>query len=237
MQDIFTGKEIKCYETTAFMTDSCRNPLWRVETTDSIDCHERDLRRFTTAEARSVGRSYLVAKGVSAYDVTSLEGGLQHYIEDELGMSHGMCLHQEAGAGKRNEFSITAQEKARRDKGLACPFSLFMTIIKTTDRKWFIGPLRQHDAPRRLTACTVTSHDGKDKFNVSVRANKQSFPDTPSVLKDKAAKEASAAKDKERHANAKIENKKKADAEQAAATNDDTERREKRKAEGQPICD
>ena len=58
-------------------------------------------------------------------------------------------------------------------------------------------------------------------------------------MKDKAAKEASVAKTKERHAKRKAdaEQAAAADAEQAAATNDDTERREKRKAEGQPICD
>ena len=117
-QKIKSGQEIKCPETTAFMSICLRDPLWRIETHTTkpqlfgrpgigprlVKANkERDLRLFTREEARTVVRSYILAKCVSAYDATGLEGCLQRYIE-KMGLPHGRCLHMEAGAGSRSEF-------------------------------------------------------------------------------------------------------------------------------------
>ena len=84
MTHIVPGEEIRCNETTAFMTGNDRDPLWRLQKLD-ID-NKEDLKRFSTYEAKDVVRSYLLAECVSAYDVTTLEGTLQRYIEDDMNM-------------------------------------------------------------------------------------------------------------------------------------------------------
>jgi len=96
-QKITPGKEIKCPETMDFMCNYVRNPLMRIDTFDNGN--QRDFRRFTGKEAKTVVLTYLLAKCVSGYDATSLEGSLQRYIEKEMGMPHGFCLRKKAGAG------------------------------------------------------------------------------------------------------------------------------------------
>ncbi|KAJ1464334.1 hypothetical protein T484DRAFT_1758175 [Baffinella frigidus] len=181
MTIITPGEEIKCNETTAFLPEVQRNPLWRIEAPDG------DLKRFTTSEAKSIVCSYLLADCVSAYDVTSLEKGCQLYCENELNMPHGMCLHKNIGAGARMQYSTTPQEKKRIANGEACEYSLVLSLIKTDARTFAdSSPDDPGDRPPPLTSCSVTSHDGKMTYNVSVRGYKQSFPDTESVKADKA---------------------------------------------------
>lgn len=183
MQPIKPGEEVKCRETTHFLTSYLRNPLWRKDTTD------RDLKRFTEPEARSIVRPYLLAQCVSAYDMTSLETGCQLYIEKELTMPHGMCLHQIAGSGARTQYSKSACEKAREEKGEACIYSLVLALIKVNSPIFAdVDPIDPDRAPP-LTSCCVISHDGKVTYNVSVRGHKQEFPNTESVMKDNASKQ------------------------------------------------
>jgi len=136
---------------------------------------ERDLRRFTGPEAKTVVRSYLLAKCVSAYDATSLESGLQHYIE-KMGMPHGMCLHREAGAGPRSEYGKTNPETTW----------VALSIIRVKKPNFAdVDPVHPNRFPP-LQSCTVTSHDGKMDYNVAVRGDKQKFQGTKSVLADEA---------------------------------------------------
>jgi hypothetical protein len=123
-----------------------------------------------------------------------------------------MCLHRKAGSGVRLENSVTSYEKQRIKTGEKMVYSVAITLVKTTSQEWFIGPLDQEDALRPLTACTASSPDGKNTFNISVRGDKQNFPDTPSVCSDKAAKTATNAKTNERR------RKRKADAISSTAT-------------------
>jgi hypothetical protein len=209
MRKITAGKEIKCVETTNFMTMADRNPLWRIDTTD-IDTN-RDLRRFTGPEAGSVVRSYLLADCVSAYDATSLEGKLQHYIEDEIDMPHGLCLHKEAGAGSRKQYSRTKVEKARLAKGEACVYSVVLSMIRVISPTFAdIDPSDPDRAPP-LTSCSVVSHNGKQTYNVVVRGHKQPFPDTKSVIADKAKIKRDKATTKKRHAEERADKKRKAE--------------------------
>jgi hypothetical protein len=204
MRKITAGKEIKCVETTNFMTMADRNPLWRIDTTD-IDTN-RDLRRFTGPEAGSVVRSYLLADCVSAYDATSLEGKLQHYIEDEIDMPHGLCLHKQAGAGSRKQYSRTKVEKARLAKGEACVYSVVLSMIRVISPTFAdIDPSDPDRAPP-LTSCSVVSHNGKQTYNVVVRGDKQPFPDTKSVIADNAEIARKKAADKKRRAEEKAAN-------------------------------
>ena len=193
MQPITAGNEEKCPETHDFMTSIKRNPLWRIEREEY-----GDLKRFTCREFNSVRRSYLLATCFSAFDATCLEGGLQFYLEKVLGMPHGMCLHRKAGAGSRMENSFTPSELTRIKNNEIMVYSVAITLVKTTSQEWFIGPLDQ-DASRQLTSCTVSSHDGKTSYNVVVRGSTEEFPDTPSVLSDKAARAASRTKTVARH--------------------------------------
>jgi hypothetical protein len=193
MTSIKPGKEVKCRETTHFLTASQRSPLWRKNSTDG------DLKRFTRKEAKSITRPYLLAQCVSAYDMTSLEGACQVYIENELRMPHGMCLHQKAGAGSRMQYSQSAREKAREEKGEACLYSLVLSLVKVNSPTFAdVDPIIPDRAPP-LTACSVTSHDGKTTYNVSVRGHKQEFPDTESVIRDRASKQKIRDTTNERH--------------------------------------
>ena len=189
-QKITSGQELKCTETTKFLSECDRDPLWRTETRRTkpqvwdrpgigpVPKHindERDLRRFTVAEAKTVVRSYLLAKCVSSFDATSLEGGLQRYIED-MGMPHGLCLHKEAGAGSKREYGNTKPETTW----------VALSLIRVTSLKFAEVDLVYPTRSPPLTSCTVTSHNGENTYNVSVRGPKQKFPSTKSVLEDEA---------------------------------------------------
>jgi hypothetical protein len=195
--DIEPGTEIKCPETTQFLVQCHRNPIWRILRTGIGT--EQDLERFSGIEARSVVRPYLLAECVSAFDVTSLEGGLQHYIEDELGLAPGMCLHKRAGAGSRLQYSTTKKERKRIDAGHACIYSLSVSFIKTTSRTFADTNILDPGRPPRLISCTAISHDGEQIFNVCVQGKNNPFPDTKSVVADKASNKATFAKNAERH--------------------------------------
>jgi hypothetical protein len=194
MQTMDSGSEEDCPESYAFMTEQDRNPLWRVKKEDG------DLKRIESNEFNDMQRrSYTLAICESAYDATSLECELQHYLEDVLEMPHGMCLHRKAGSGNRLENSFTPAELERIKTDGKLTYSVAVTLVKTTSQEWFIGPLEETEL-RPLTSCTTTSHDGKTIFNIAVRGNGEDFPDTPSVLKDAASNKTKNAKNVERHA-------------------------------------
>ena len=178
-QDITSGIEIKCSETTKFMSCCRRSPLMRIDTVDKGN--QRDFRRFTVKEAKTVVRSYILAKCVSAYDATGLEGSLQRYIEKEMGMSHGLCLHQKAGAAPKLEYGSTNPETTW----------VAVSLIRLTSPTFAdVDHVDPNRSPPLLT-CTITSHDGKITYNVGVRGDKQKFPCTKSVVADEAKKAAS----------------------------------------------
>jgi hypothetical protein len=184
MQQITPGEEGKCKETYAFMTEVNRNPMLRIDTVDSEG--ERDFKRFNFHEAKSVVKSYALAECVSAYDVTTLEGELQHYMEDELGLPHGICLHKTAGAGARSEFSLTPIEASRLANKQKCVYSLVLSLIRTESQAFAdVDPVDADRAPP-LKSFSVTSHDGKTVHNVCVCGAKQKFPETSSVVSDSA---------------------------------------------------
>jgi hypothetical protein len=197
--------ENKYAETTNFMTDQHRNPLWRRE--DFDDDKNPDLPRFTRKEVTSVGFSYKVDECVSQFDGTGIEGAMQKFIEEKLNMPHGICLHKEAGAGSRKEYSTTPNERKQLAKGEKCTNSVVMTIIGITNPVYADVDPSYPGRPPPLLSCTVTSHDGKNTHRVVVRGDKQGFPETKSVCKDNAAIAVRNAKTAERHRN----NKRKAD--------------------------
>ena len=157
---ITPGKEIKCGETTDFMSNFIRDPLWRIDTVDNEE--QCDLRLFRREEAKTVVHSYLLAKCISAYDATGLEGALQRYIE-KMGMPHGLCLHKNAGAGSKLEYGSTEPEATW----------VALSLIRVKHPKFAdVDPVDPSRSPP-LTSCTVTSHDGKTDYNVSVRGDKK----------------------------------------------------------------
>ena len=179
------GDEEKCKETNDFLCSGKRNPIWRIEDEDG------DLKRFTRPQSISVQRSYLLATCVSAYDATCLEGELQRYLEVELDMPHGICLHLRAGAGSRIADSRTPAELKRIAAGEDIVHSVVITMIETTSCTF--AEIDQDDPDKKpsLTSAIVTSHDGTTNFNIVVRGKNDDFPDTPSVLADKARRKAS----------------------------------------------
>jgi len=192
-QKIESGKEIKCPESTDFMNACHRKPLWRIDTVDNEE--QRDLRLFRREEAITVVRTYLLARCVSAYDATGLEGCLQRYIE-EMGMPHGLCLHQKAGAAPASEYGKTNPETTW----------VALSLIRVTSPKFAdIDPVNPNRYPP-LKSCTVTSHDGKTDYKVAVRGHKKKFQGTKSVLADEATIAAEQRRKVVRH------NKRKADA-------------------------
>ena len=93
-----------------------------------------------------------------------------------MGMPHGMCLHQKVGAGNRVKYGKKKPEATW----------VALSLIRVKDPKFAdIDPVDLNRSPP-LTSCTVTSHDGKTDYNVSVRGDKQNFQDTKSVIADKA---------------------------------------------------
>jgi hypothetical protein len=174
------GKEENCRETILFLTEVKRDPLWRFEQEDG------DLKQMRPLQAKSVVNVYLLAKYENPYDVTSLEGACQFYLENELGLPHGICLHKQAGAGSRVKDSMTPAEYKLFLRGKLKGWSLTLTMIRTTDRIFAdVDP----DDPERsppLVSASVPTHDGTGTvYRIRVRGNKQRFPDTPSVVADR----------------------------------------------------
>ena len=156
------------------MSICLHNPLWRIDTVDNEE--QRDLRLFRRGEAVTVVRTYLLVRCVSAYDATGLEGSLQRYIE-EMGMPHGFCLHQEAGAGPRSEYGKTRIPETTW---------VALSLIRVKNPKFAdIDPVNPNRNPP-LKSCSVTSHDGKNTYKIAVRGDKQKFQGTKSVLTDEA---------------------------------------------------
>ncbi|KAJ1465391.1 hypothetical protein T484DRAFT_1757452 [Baffinella frigidus] len=180
-QDIKPGEEGKCSESFAFLHQKLRDPLWRIETDSG------DLRRFTYGEAKSVCETYVLRTSDNPYDITSLEAETQYYIED-LGMAHGVRLHQKAGAGSRLPGSETEKEKTCRAKDGTIIYSLAVTLIETHNQI-FADEVDPKDPtpmiPRLLSATVVGRKKGAETaLNVVVRGHKKPFRDTPSVLAD-----------------------------------------------------
>jgi hypothetical protein len=195
---ITPGKEEECAETKLFITDICRDPLWRMELENG------DLKRMSPPQANSVVHSYLLAECNTAYDVTSLEAACQFYLEDEIGLPHGMCLHKQAGAGNRLENSMTKAELKLFLSGELKGWSLVLSMIRTTDRIFAdVDP----DDPTRsppLVSASVPAHDGTGTvYRIRVGGKKQRFPDTPSVVADRATNKAKNERNKERRQNRK----------------------------------
>jgi hypothetical protein len=192
------GKEEKCAETTLFLTQVQRDPLLRIEQEDG------DLKRMSPQQAKSVVNVYLLAKYENPYDVTSVEGACQFYLENELGLPHGICLHKRAGAGNRLKDSMTAAEYKLFRCGKLKGWSLNLTMIRTTDQVFAdFDPFDPERSPP-LVSASVPTHDGTGTvYRIRVRGNKQRFPDTPSVVADRATNKAKYQKDKERRQNRK----------------------------------
>jgi hypothetical protein len=187
------GNEQECKETKVFITAVGRDPLWRIEQEDG------DLKRMSPLQAKSVVNVYLLAKYENPYDVTSLEGMCQFYLENELGLPHGICLHKRAGAGNRLKDSMTPEEYKLFRSGKLKGWSLTLTMIRTTD---CVFAAVDPDDPERsppLVSASVPTHDGTGTvYRIRVRGNKQSFPDTPSVVADRKKNKAKYQKDKAR---------------------------------------
>jgi hypothetical protein len=199
---VHPGKEEKCAETTYFLTQIQRDPLWRMLQKDG------DLKRMSPKQAKSVVNVYLLARYENPYDVTSIEGACQFYLENELGLPHGICLHRRAGAGNRLKDSMTDDEYKLFRSGKIKGWSLNLTMIRTTDRVFAdFDPFDPERSPP-LVSASVPTHDGTGTvYNIMVRGNKQRFPDTPSVLADmetnRLRREGSKARKKARRQNRK----------------------------------
>jgi hypothetical protein len=188
------GKEEECDETKRFLTEATRDPLWRMLQKDG------DLKRMSPKQAKSVVNVYLLAKYENPYDVTSLEGACQFYLENGLGLPHGICLHKKAGAGNRLEDSMTADEYELLISGKIKGWSLTLTMIRTTDRVFADVDPDDPERPPPLVSASVPTHDGTGTvYRIQVRGNKQRFPDTPSVVADRKKIKAKQEKDKARH--------------------------------------
>ena len=74
-----------------------------------------------------------------------------------------------------------------------------LSIIRVKDPKFAdVDPVDPNRSPP-LTSCTVTSHDGKTDYNVSVRDDKKKIPDTKSVIADQIKIAAHALQRSNRH--------------------------------------
>jgi hypothetical protein len=204
---VHPGKEEECAETTLFLTQVQRDPLWRMLQKDG------DLKRMSPKQAKSVVNVYLLAKYENPYDVTSLEGACQFYLENELGLPHGICLHRRVGAGNRLKDSMTDDEYKLFRSGKLLGWSLNLTMIRTTDQVFSdIDPFDPERSPP-LVSASVPTHDGTGTvYRIRVRGNKQRFPDTPSVVADRAAINDKKEKDKARRQKRKRDAAKSVDA-------------------------
>jgi hypothetical protein len=189
---IFPNEESQCEETRNFLVAQKRNPLWRIKKNE-------DLKRFTTPQARNVLKPYLLAVCDNAYDITTLEAACQFYIEDEIGMPHGMCLHTKAGAGSRLLNSLTQPEIEFLRDGGELKYSLFISMIEVEHCVFAdIDPVDELRSPP-LVSASVPAQNGTDAvYCIQVRGYKQSFKNTESVLKDKKSRDATYATTKER---------------------------------------
>jgi hypothetical protein len=176
---VHPGNEQDCKETTLFLTQVKRDPLWRMLQKDG------DLTRMSPKQAKSVVNVYLLAKYENPYDVTSVEGACQFYLENELGLPHGICLHKRAGAGNRLKDSMTADEYKLFRSGKIKGWSLNLTMIRTTDRVFAeFDPFDPERSPPLVSASILTNDGTGTVYSIRVRGNKQRFPDTPSVVAD-----------------------------------------------------
>jgi hypothetical protein len=187
---IVPGKEEKCKETHVFLSEVRRNPLWRIEQEDG------DLKRMSGKAAKSVIKSYILADACSAYDITSLEAACQFYLEDEIGMAHGLYLHKRAGSGNRLENSMTPAELKLFLSGVSYRYSLAISMIRVTDCVFAEIDMKHVERPPPLISASVSANDGTGTL-YKIRVGP--FPDTPSVVADKASVKASYAATNSRH--------------------------------------
>jgi hypothetical protein len=179
--DIFPGIEKKCKETRRFMTEVQRDPVWRIEQEDG------DLKRMSGKEAKSVIKPYILADCKTPYDVTCLEAACQLYLEDVIGMPHGLSLHKRVGAGNRLNGSMTKQELKIFLSGGSCRYSLAISMIRVTDCVFAEIDTDDVDRPPQLLSASVPANDGTDTvYRIRVGGKGRPFPDTLSVLADKA---------------------------------------------------
>jgi hypothetical protein len=192
--DIFPGKENKCKETRYFLSEVQRYPVWRIEQEDG------DLKRVTYKEAKSVIKSYILADCKTPYDVTSLEAACQLYLEDVIGMPHGLSLHKRVGAGNRLKDSMTKAELKVFLSGGSCRYSLAISMIRVTDCVFAEIDTGDVERPAPLLSASVPANDGTDTvYRIRVGGKGRPFPDTPSVVADKATMKARHTVTKARH--------------------------------------
>ncbi|KAJ1482390.1 hypothetical protein T484DRAFT_1747604 [Baffinella frigidus] len=197
MTKLLPNRELECRETYDWCIKKKRDPLTRVKDKDG------DLKLFTMPQVKSIVQPYILAQFGSAYDSTSVESSCQHFLEDELKLPHGIILHKKAGAGNRLKNTLSKDEIRRIKRGDTIVYSVAIAIVKITDHVFVEEPNSDADptgrGPSLLSAC-VHTHDGSGvTYNVSIRENGTSFPDTPSVLADKAAIDRGKAAKNERH--------------------------------------
>jgi hypothetical protein len=206
MTDCIPGEEDACKETRNWLTDVHRDPLMRIK------CGDRDLKRCTTPQAKSIVQTHVLSQFKSAYDATSVEGACQNYLEEVLQLPHGMVLNRKAGAGSRRENSLTKDEIARIKRGGTIIYTVAVALIKTTDLVFAEAdpdpdasdsdPDEDSDSHRGppLISATVLTHDGTGlEYNVSIQGNSGEFPGTPSVLADRATNKRKKERDNARH--------------------------------------
>jgi hypothetical protein len=200
--DIFPGKEKRCRETRNFITELTRNPPWRIEQEDG------DLKRMSLKEAKSVIKPYILAYCKTPYDITSLEAACQLYLEDVIGMPHGLSLHKRVGAGNRLKDSMTKSELKIFLRGGSCRYSLAISMIRVTDCVFAEMDTDDVERVSPLISASVAANDGTDTvYRIRVGGKGQPFPATPSVVEDKATMKARRANTKARRS----ERKRKAD--------------------------
>ena len=79
----------------------------------------------------------------------------QLYLEDEIEMPHGMCLHQRAGAGPRLPNSMSPSEiEVLRDGG-KLKYSLFISMIEVEDCVFADMDPVDEDRPPPLVSASV----------------------------------------------------------------------------------
>jgi hypothetical protein len=214
MTDCNPGEEDACPETRKWLIETDRDPLMRIK------CGDRDLKRCTTPQARSIVQAHVLSQFDSAYDATSVEGSCQHYLEEVLQLPHGMVLNRKAGAGSRRENSLTKNEIARIKRGNTIIYTVAVALIKATDLVFAEAdpdpdasdsdPDEDSDSHRGppLVSATVLTHDGIGKsFNVSIQGMSGGFPGTPSVLADRATNKCHKERDNARHRESTLKRK------------------------------
>jgi hypothetical protein len=195
---IIPGKEKRCRETRNFMTEVQRDPPWRIEQEDG------DLKLMTPKEAKSVIKPYILADCKTPYDVTSLEAACQLYLEDVIGMPQGLSLHKRVGAGNRLKDSMTKAELKIFLSGGSCRYSLAISMIRVTDCVFTEIDTDNVERNSPLISASVAANDGTDTvYRIRVGGKGQPFPETPSVVEDKATLKSSRANTKARRSERK----------------------------------